>query len=102
MAKKKLFLIIPTLVLIPILLGLTPLCSVCKIGSGCIFDQGKQLKKCNPSLNHGTISPGIDLPDTVNQGFFIQPLLSWFPVISFPSTLVISSTTPQSADPLRC
>lgn len=102
MAKKKLFLIIPTLLLIPILLGLTPLCSVCKIGSGCIFDQEKQLKKCNPSTNHGTISPGIDLSDTVIEGAFIQPLLSWFPTFSSYNTIIISSSTLQSASPLRC
>lgn len=45
--RTKLF-IFATLVLMPILLGLTPLNFVQKIGGGCPLTQGKQVFKCNP------------------------------------------------------
>ena len=45
-SKSKLFIFIPAIILLPILLGMTPLNFVQKIGSGCPFSHGKQLT-CN-------------------------------------------------------
>lgn len=46
--RSKLLIIIPAIVLIPILLGMTPLNFIQKIGSGCPLSQDKQNLKCNP------------------------------------------------------
>ena len=62
--KHKLLLIIPVIFLIPILLGITPLNFIQKIGAGCPFSEGKQMLKCNHSLFNSIISQ--DDPTVVN------------------------------------
>jgi hypothetical protein len=43
---------IPAVILIPILLGMTPLNLLHNLGSGCAFSHDKQVQKCSPtSLN---------------------------------------------------
>jgi hypothetical protein len=99
--KRKLLLILPVIFLIPILLGMTPLNFVQKIGAGCPFAQGKQVMKCNPCPFNSIISQ--DDPTVVNlnltpldqestSGCNIQVLDSGaiHPNITFPSI------------PLRC
>ena len=54
--RSKLFILIPAIVLIPILLGITPLNFIQKIGSGCPLAQGKQILKCNPCPFHSLVS----------------------------------------------
>ena len=62
--KHKLLFIILAIFLIPILLGMTPLNFIHKIGAGCPFSQGKQGLKCNPCSFHSIISQ--DDPTIVN------------------------------------
>jgi len=45
-SRSKLFVLIPAIILIPILLGMTPLNFIQKIGSGCPFSHAKQIT-CN-------------------------------------------------------
>jgi len=45
-SKSKLFVFLPAIILIPILLGMTPLNLIQKIGSGCPFSHAKQIT-CN-------------------------------------------------------
>jgi hypothetical protein len=40
---------IPAVILIPILLGMTPLNLLHNLGSGCAFTHEKQVQKCSPS-----------------------------------------------------
>jgi len=41
--RSKLLIFIPAIILLPILLGMTPLNFIQKIGSGCPFSHGKQI-----------------------------------------------------------
>jgi hypothetical protein len=45
-SRTKLFVFIPAIILLPILLGMTPMNFIQKIGSGCPFSHGKQIT-CN-------------------------------------------------------
>ena len=56
LSRHKLLLLIPTILLIPILLGMTPLNMAHKIGAGCPFSQGKQALTCNPCPFHSIVS----------------------------------------------
>ena len=47
--RSKWPIMIPAIILIPILLGMTPLNLLHKLGSGCVFFHDKQVQKCNPS-----------------------------------------------------
>jgi hypothetical protein len=63
-SRHKLLLLIPAILLIPVLLGMTPLNMAQKIGAGCPFSQGKQTLKCNPCPFHSLVSH--DDPTIVN------------------------------------
>ncbi len=56
LGRSRLLIIIPAIILIPILLGMTPLNFIHKLGSGCLFSHEKQVLKCNPGLFHSLIS----------------------------------------------
>jgi len=45
-SRSKILILIPSIILIPILLGMTPLNLIQKIGSGCPFSHAKQIT-CN-------------------------------------------------------
>ena len=71
--RSKLLIIIPAIVLIPILFGMTPLKFIQKIGSGCPITQGKQALKCNPCPFNSITSQQDDMtvsltPATIEQG----------------------------------
>ena len=46
--RLKIIFSVTAILLIPILLGMTPLNLAQKIGAGCPFAQGKRVLKCNP------------------------------------------------------
>jgi len=54
--RSKLFFLIPAIILIPILLTMTPLNFIQKIGSGCPLAKDKQILKCNPCPFHSLLS----------------------------------------------
>ena len=56
LGRSKLLIVIPAIVLIPILLGMTTLNFIQKIGSGCPLAQGKQILKCNPCPFNSLVS----------------------------------------------
>jgi hypothetical protein len=64
--RSKWFIMIPAIILIPILLGMTPLNLLHKLGSGCVFHD-KQAQKCSPSSLNSQISP--DSHFLANQPF---------------------------------
>lgn len=98
--RKKL-LIISALFLLPILLGMTPLNFIHKIGAGCPFAQGKQVLKCSPCPFDSIVSQ----PDQEVAGASVMlhtiplsprldsNLLAHQPFLSNPSTGLL---------PLRC
>jgi len=65
--RSKWLILIPAIILIPILLGMTPLNLLHKLGSGCVFFHDKQVQKCNPSSLNSQISP--DSHFLANQPF---------------------------------
>jgi len=101
LGKKKLLLIIPVILLIPILLGMTPLNFVHKIGAGCPFSQGKQALQCNPCPFHSIISQ--DDPTILNLN--LTPLdQESLLVQEFGISLLesINSNISFNSVPLRC
>lgn len=54
--RSKWLLLIPAIILIPILLGMTPLNLLYNLGSGCPFSHDKQVQKCSPSSLNSQIS----------------------------------------------
>ena len=101
LSRHKLLLLIPAILLIPILLGMTPLNFVQKIGAGCPFSQSKQALKCNPCPFNSIISQedhGItDLPSTLLDSTPIH--LPNFEVLNSHS---MTSNSSLSVVPLRC
>jgi len=99
--RLKIIFSVTAILLIPILLGMTPLNLAQKIGAGCPFSQSKQVLTCNPCPFHSIISQedhGIaDLPSTLFVGTSIH--LPNFEIFNSHS---ITSNSPLSVVPLRC
>ena len=74
--RSKLLIVIPAIILIPILLGMTPLNFIQKIGSGCPLAQGKQILKCNPCPYNSLVSQDDLTIVSLNSTPFQQELLS--------------------------
>jgi hypothetical protein len=99
--RSKITLSVTAIVLIPILLGMTPLNLVHKIGAGCPFSQGKQNLKCNPCPFHSIVSQ--DDPTVVNLNLtpLDQELTPAFDIQVLDSDSIHSNTTFNFV-PLRC
>ena len=67
LGRQKLLILISALILIPILLGMTPLNFIQKIGSGCPLAQGKQTLKCNPCPYNSLNPPNDPILVTLNS-----------------------------------
>jgi hypothetical protein len=101
LGRHKLLLIIPAIILIPILLGMTPINFVQKIGSGCPFSQGKQLLKINPCPFDSTVSMDDLTPLSLTSSSTVpEPISSANFLITEPIS-VFSNALFQSF-PLRC
>ena len=55
--KSKIIILTAVLLLVPILAGATPINLAVKMGSGCPFDQGPKLDRCNPTVIHSNENP---------------------------------------------
>jgi len=99
--RSKIIFSVTAILLIPILLGMTPIRMVQKIGDGCPFSKGKQILNCNPCPFHSITSQedhGItDLPSMLFNEASID--LPGFDALSSHS---ITSNSPLSVVPLRC
>ena len=101
LGRHKLILLIPTILLIPILLGMTPLNFIQKIGSGCPFAQGKQTLKCNPCPFHSIVSQ-VDLPTlSLASSSPVQGTISSFNSLIGEPISIFSNSLLQAV-PLRC
>jgi len=99
--RSKWLIVIPAIILIPILLGMTPLNLLHKLGSGCAFSHEKQVQKCSPSsLNSQNSQDGHLLGN--------QPLVSFNheATLSLYSQILNSDPEPSLGTsefaPLRC
>jgi hypothetical protein len=100
MRRPKLFILIPALILLPILFGMTPLNFVQKIGSGCPFSHGKQIT-CNPCPFNSIVSHDDNTVISLNSIPLEQKSLD---PISFqlPGLDIHRSEIPVGSLPLRC
>ena len=99
--RSKWLILIPAIILIPILLGMTPINFIQKLGSGCVFFHDKQVQKCNPSSLNSQISPDSHfLANHTFAGFDQEAALSLYsPILnSVPEPSLADSELP----PLRC
>ena len=56
--KSRIIILTVVLLLVPVLIGATPLNLAVKMGAGCPFKQGPMLERCNPTVIHSNLSPG--------------------------------------------
>jgi hypothetical protein len=100
MRRPKLLILIPAIILIPILFGMTPLQFIQKIGSGCPFSHGKQIA-CNACPFNSIVSHD----DTTILSLDSIPL-EQFPLDSFSFQLSgLDAHLPEiclNFPPLRC
>jgi hypothetical protein len=101
LGRHKLLFIIPAILLIPILFGMTPLNFVHKIGAGCPFSQGKQALKCNPCPFHSLISHDDPTILTLNLTPSDKESIPTFDIQVLDSDSIHSNITYNSV-PLRC
>jgi hypothetical protein len=88
--RSKWFIIIPVFILIPILLGMTPLNFLHNLGSGCAFSHDKQVQKCSPPFLNSQESPDDHLLPIHPFGAFNRDAGSLF----FGSVLNFESLPP--------
>jgi len=101
LGRHKLLILIPAILLIPILLGMTPLNMAHKLASGGPFTHGKQFCLSNHCPFHSLISH--DDPPIVNLSstLFDQESTSTFGIVVLDPDSIHSSVTFNSI-PLRC
>ena len=99
--RTRILLCITAFLLVPILLGMTTLNFVHKMGSECPFSQGKQALKCNPCPFHSIVSQ--DDPTVVNLSIasLDQELTPAFDIQALDADSIQSTNTFNSV-PLRC
>jgi hypothetical protein len=103
--KRNILFVIAALILIPILLGLTPIKFVQKLGGCCPFSQNKPALSCGPCIYNSVTSQSetgsLALAALTFTPFVFQssPLLSGEMVT--PDETIISSPITESP-PLRC
>jgi hypothetical protein len=101
LGRQKLLLLIPAIVLIPILLGMTPLNFIQKIGSGCPFSQDRQTLKCNPCPFNSVNAPGDPILVSLNSAPLEQDLMpSLYPHGMYSNSILFN--TPLKSLHLRC
>lgn len=99
-SRSKLFIFIPAIILLPILLGMTPLNFVHKIGNGCPLSHDKQIT-CNFCPFNSIVSHDdttiVSVDSIPLEQFPLDPLsLQLSELDSHPSPIRLSSL------PLRC
>ena len=101
LGRHKLLVFISAVLLIPILLGMTPLNFVHKIGAGCPFSQGKQALKCNPCPFNSIISQEDHGIATLTSMIFDDASID-LPGFQVLNSRSIASNSPLIIAPLRC
>ena len=99
--RNKLLILIPAILLIPILLGMTPLSMAHKLSNGGPFTHGKQVRLSNHCLFHSLTSYNDLTVAILNSALLDQQSLSpqelWIPVLDS-----VRSNAFFNPVPLRC
>ena len=101
LGRHKLLLLIPAILLIPILLGMTPLNFIQKIGSGCPIAQGKQNLKCNPCPFKSLASQQDNMAVTLTPATLEHEETSSYYGFILANNFALSNN-PSNSVPLRC
>jgi len=99
-SRSKILKLIPAIILIPILFGMTPLNFIQKIGSGCPFSHNKQIT-CNPCPFNSIVSHDdtvvISLNSTPSEHNLLDPISFQRPGLDIHRSEIFLSSLP-----LRC
>jgi hypothetical protein len=99
--RSRIILSVTAILLIPILLGMTPLNFVQKIGTGCPLSQSKQVLKCNPCPFNSIVSQDDPTIVNLNLTSLDKEFTPTLGIQVLDSDSIHSNTTFNSV-PLRC
>jgi len=103
--KRHVLFIISAVILIPVLLSLTPVKFIQKLGSGCPFNQNRTALSCTPCIYHSVTSQNetdnLTLAALLSTSFVFQ-LLSLLRGKTIDMAVTIVSNPFSEAPPLRC
>jgi len=107
--KRNIFFIISAVVLIPVILGLTPVKFVQKLGSGCPLNNNKVTLSCNPCIYHSVTSQkNLNNYDYENHTIALPSPYTGLQLLAFhygellEPLVDINASPPLKSPPLRC
>jgi hypothetical protein len=101
LSRRKILILIPAIVLIPILLGMTPMNLVQKLSSRCPISQCKQIQRASSCLFHSIVSQDdFDIP-SLNSSLLEKESTPSFDIKVLDPDSIHSNLTFNSV-PLRC
>jgi hypothetical protein len=99
--REKLLILIPAMLLIPIILGITPLNMAHRLANGCPLAQAKQIQTCNANPFHSLTSHGDPVIVTLNLTLLDQESTPTFNIqVLYPDS--IHSNKTFNSVHLRC
>jgi hypothetical protein len=99
--RRKLLIFIPAIILIPILLGMTPVRMAHRLANGCPLAQGKQIQTCNANPFHSLTSHDDPTIVHLNLTPLDQESTPTFDIQVLDPDIIHSNITFNSV-PLRC
>lgn len=103
--KRNILFILTALILIPIMLGQTPVKFVQKLGSGCPLDQNKVALSCDPCMYNSVTSQSESSKPTLaalpSSDTILEPALLLAGETVDSAVSIISNSLTESP-PLRC
>jgi hypothetical protein len=101
LGRHKLLILIAAIILIPILLGMTPVNMVHKLSNGCPFSHSKQIQRTDSCLSDSAISHDDPIIVNLNVAPLEEESTPAFDIQVFDSNSIHSNIIFGSA-PLRC
>ena len=99
--RHKLLILIPTILLVPILLGMTPVRMAHRLANGCPLAQAKQIQTCNANPFHSLISHDDPTIVNLNSTSLDQESIPTHDIEVLDPDSIYSNVTFNSV-PLRC
>jgi hypothetical protein len=99
--RSKIIISVTAILLMPILLGMTPLNMAHKIGAGCPFSQGKQAITCNPCPFNSLVSQQDDITVSLTPALLEQEETPSSYGFILAHKLALPNN-PSNSVPLRC
>ena len=99
--KSKIIILVVVIFLIPVLVGAAPIKFAIKMGTGCPFDKGPKLDRCNPTAIHKKITPHYLAPVELPLAYLFSPKPS-FSMGRVDDTNISFSSDALTIFSLRC